>query len=91
MTRRVGLHFAGGRSDIQLLQDVRADGAGLEGNIRDAIHRQAGGHFQPEADVAGDGEKSAGHGVCIGCQLGLQGIQEHVGAQLSMAPSCGGG
>ena len=35
--------------------DVRADGAGLEGNIRDAMYRQAGGHFQPEAGVAGMG------------------------------------
>ena len=54
------------------------------------MHRQHQHHFQPEAGVPGNGQESPGHGAGIGRQLGLQGVQKHVAAQLDPLGRLGG-
>ena len=56
--------------------------AGLEGNVGDAVHRHAGGHLEPEAGIARNRQESLAHRAHVGRQLGLQGIEKHIGAQL---------
>ena len=64
---------------------AKPDCAGLEGNVGDPVNRHARRHFQPETGITWDWQKALGDGAHVGRQLGLQGINKDMGAELNGA------